>query len=224
MNRSRDEILKEIKEHFSGLLDDETAELLADYALGLKKRSRIGEILSREGVITVEGVIDRIYPIRRVGSSLVATVILRNDMVIRVNLWNEVATLISAGDLFEGLKVVLRGYAKGGEINVFDVADVEIKTEFSKISSVIPESRVNLKGKISGIGIVKEVKSSRIAEIYVSDESGRIRVVLWNDKIDVYKKADIGDEIEIFNGYVKVGRDGELEVHVGRNSRVRFVE
>ncbi len=213
----KDKLIEEIKEHFSGLIDDETAKLLAEYALGEFNKTH-------EDFVTVEGFVDKIYPIRRFRDNVVVPIIIRNDRVVRVNLWNDTTTLIFEGKLFEGLRVRVKGFLKNGEINVTDVSNIEVWANFDKISSIIPGSKVNIKGKISGIGELKEFKDFKLAEIYVSDESGRVKVVLWNEKINVYKKADIGSEVEIYNGYAKIGKNGELEVHIGKNSNVRFSE
>jgi hypothetical protein len=87
--------------------------------------------------------------------------------------------------------------------------------EFTKISEITP-GRVNVRGRISGIG------DPEIAnEIYISDESGRIRVVVWDKEI--YRKAEVGLLVEIYNGYAKEGKRG-IEVHVNRYSVVKFLE
>lgn len=87
--------------------------------------------------------------------------------------------------------------------------------KFTKISEIGP-GRVNIKGRISGIGSPETAN-----EIFVSDETGRIRVLLWDREI--YYKAEIGMNIEIYNGFVKEGKKG-LEVHANRFSIVRLFE
>lgn len=87
-------------------------------------------------------------------------------------------------------------------------------TSFTKIAEIKP-GRVNIRGKVSGIG---DPESAR--EIYVSDETGRIRVLVSRE---VYFEADIGREIEIYNGFAKEGKNG-IEVHVNKFSMVRFLE
>lgn len=87
--------------------------------------------------------------------------------------------------------------------------------EFTKISEITP-GRVNIKGRVSGIGDPELAN-----EIFISDESGRVRVVVW-DK-DIYFKAEIGAKVEIYNGYAKEGKKG-IEVHVNKYSIVKFLE
>jgi len=87
--------------------------------------------------------------------------------------------------------------------------------EFTKISEIVP-GKVNIRGKVSGIGEPEIGK-----EIYLSDETGRVRIIVWNKEI--YKKAEIGMTVEIYNGYAKEGKKG-MEVHVNRYSIVKFLE
>lgn len=87
--------------------------------------------------------------------------------------------------------------------------------EFTKISEITP-GRINIKGRVSGIGDPEFAN-----EIYLSDESGRIRVILWDKEI--YYKVEIGMKVEIYNGYAKEGKKG-MEVHVNKYSIVKFSE
>ncbi|MEM0351053.1 MAG: hypothetical protein QXU61_04725, partial [Archaeoglobaceae archaeon] len=61
------------------------------------------------------------------------------------------------------------------------------EVRFSKISEINP-GRVNVRGTITGIG---DPESGN--EIYISDETGRIKVFVSRE---IYMKADIGKEIE----------------------------
>ncbi|MCX8172612.1 MAG: OB-fold nucleic acid binding domain-containing protein [Archaeoglobaceae archaeon] len=89
------------------------------------------------------------------------------------------------------------------------------REKFTKISEIVP-GKVNIRGRVSGIG-----DPERANEIYISDKTGRVRVVLWRKEI--YYRAEIGQEIEIYNGYAKEGERG-IEVHVNKYSMVKFLE
>jgi replication factor A1 len=92
-------------------------------------------------------------------------------------------------------------------------------TKLSKVREAEDMRGVNVTGRISGIGmlrkIVREERKIKYADLFISDESGRVRVLLWGDKSDVFKKADIGDKVVILNSRVKEG-----EIHCGGNSIV----
>ncbi len=218
-----EEKVKEIKEHFSGLIEDSTAELLAAYFFGYTPETEISEVLRRGGVATVSGTVEKVFPVRKFKKGdkerKVASLMLKGDVVVRVNLWNDAATLVECGDIFEGVKLKMHCYAKNGELHVSSAGDVDIEVSFTEIAKLVPGERVNIRGRISGIG-----DPARANEIYVSDSSGRVRVVLWDDKKDLYFKVDIGDTVEILNCSVRISRDGEIEVHAGRNSRVKLCE
>ncbi len=88
-------------------------------------------------------------------------------------------------------------------------------TEFTKISKIVP-GKVNIRGKVSGIG---DPDIGR--EIYLSDETGRVRIIVWDKEI--YRRAEIGMTVEIYNAYAKEGKKG-MEVHVNKYSIVKFLE
>ncbi|HID43704.1 MAG TPA: hypothetical protein EYP30_08050 [Archaeoglobaceae archaeon] len=113
------------------------------------------------------------------------------------------------------IKVTIMGAGK--ELNAIDIEEIEeeFKIEFTPVSKLAPLKISNLRGRVSGFGKLKSFKNRTLAEIYLSDETDRVKLILWDDNISIYRKADIGDTIEVYNGYPKVGWDGELEVHCG---------
>ncbi|UZE92161.1 MAG: hypothetical protein IB616_05480 [Methanosarcinales archaeon] len=64
----------------------------------------------------------------------------------------------------------------------------------------------------------------RVANILVSDETGSIRVALWDDLADLVKvdELKVGQVVNI-NGYVKEGYTG-IEINIGRGGSLEFVE
>lgn len=212
--------LDEIKEHFGGLLDDETAELLEKYINGKEPVVRLSEIAEKRGKVLVEGRVVRVFPVRyfsREGKEgKVGSVYLEDDCVVRVNFWNDAATVIEAGDVVEGAKLKLRGYSRNGELNVNDPTDVEIAIDYTTISELKPGSRVNVRGWVSGIGDPEKAE-----EIHISDKTGRVRVFV---NPETYFRVDIGEYVEILNGYVVESSNGEVEIQADRNSRVKVGE
>ena len=221
------EKMKEFNNHFGGLIDDETLALLTAYSFGYEPSFKIEELANKKGKVVVEGTVEKTFGVRELEKATVTSIILSDGSGrLKVTLWNDAAKLVKTGDVVEGAKIKIRGFLRKRddvELSVNDPADVEIlDLEFVEISR-ITEGVVNVKGRVSGFGGMRKTsKNVEIAEIYISDESGRIRVLLWNDKVQVYKKLDIGDYIEIRNGYAKVGKDGEMEVHCGQRSALKF--
>ncbi len=208
----------EIEERFGELIDSEVAKMLAEYSLGRFEEIKLSEAI-KGGAAYVSGMVERVLPVRKFKNGKVAAIVIRGDVVAKVNFWGEAAELVERGEIVEGSSIRLRCYARNGELHVDRVENVEVEIRFTEITRLLPGERVNIRGRVSGIG-----DPDRAREIYVSDDTGRVRVMLWDDKTDIYYKVDIGDKIEILNGYVRVGKDGEMEVHAGKNSRVRIGE
>ena len=73
-----------------------------------------------------------------------------------------------------------------------------------KISELFPrQGSVNVEGTIKEIGEVRTFdkfgKQLRVADAVLEDDSGSIKLTLWNDDVDKYKA---GDKVSITNGYV----------------------
>lgn len=81
-------------------------------------------------------------------------------------------------------------------------------------------TQVTVKGKVTDKTETREVYSRygfnvhRVANAIVSDGTGSIKLVLWNDQI---REVSVGDTVKIENGYVKTFR-GELQLSVGRRN------
>ena len=288
--------LREFREHFGDLIDEETLRLLVDYSFGKMPTTRLSELSNKRGKVVVEGIVEKVLGVREFLKNgkrgLVANAILRDDDArVRVTFWNDSAELIKAGDVVEGCRLRLRGFVKrreGLELSVNDPSDVEILEDsrerirgivlavrgkrlalkhglevkvcslkcdvelgrgdviealgfggeefvvtelriidhvdvdfpnvFTPISKIIPLRKVNVRGRVSGFGELKVVRGKDMAEIFLSDETGRVRVLLWCDNAKLYGELDIGDSVEIYNAYPKIGWDGELELHCGWSS------
>lgn len=61
----------------------------------------------------------------------------------------------------------------------------------------------------------------RVASLVLADRSGRVRVVLWDDKAELAEGLRPGQILRISHGYVREGRDGEPELHVGGRGEVQ---
>ena len=78
--------------------------------------------------------------------------------------------------------------------------------------------RVSVEGKVVEKGDTREVKSKfkdetyRIVDAVIADESGSIKLTLWNEQIE---QVNVGDNIKIENGYVTSFK-GEIQLNVGK--------
>lgn len=78
--------------------------------------------------------------------------------------------------------------------------------------------RVNIKGTVTEKSDPREVTSRfkdqtyRVATAVMADETGTIKLTLWNDQIEM---INVNDVIRIENGYVTSFR-GEIQLNVGK--------
>ena len=176
--------MDEFEEHFGGLVNKETLALLVAYSFGYEPITKIKELETKRGKVIVKGTVEKTFAVREFDNGIVTSIIVADESgKVRVTLWNDAAELVKTGDVIEGAKIKAKGFLKrrDGEvgISINDPSDIEIQeVEFKSISK-ITQGIVNVKGRVSGFGDVRKVESKNveIAEIYISDESGRVRVL-----------------------------------------------
>ncbi|UCH70175.1 MAG: DNA-binding protein [Candidatus Bathyarchaeota archaeon] len=78
--------------------------------------------------------------------------------------------------------------------------------------------QVDVVAKVIEKSDTREVRSRyrdetyKVADAVISDETGSIKLVLWNKQID---QVNVDDTVKIENGYIKSFR-GEMQLNVGR--------
>ncbi|NIP67141.1 DNA-binding protein [Candidatus Bathyarchaeota archaeon] len=85
--------------------------------------------------------------------------------------------------------------------------------------------KVNVVAKVIQKSDPREVYSRardetyKIADSIVSDETGTIKLTLWNEQID---RVNVNDTVKIENGYITSFRD-EVQLNVGRYGRLSII-
>lgn len=78
--------------------------------------------------------------------------------------------------------------------------------------------KVNVVAKVTEKSDTREVQSRyknetyRVADALVSDDTGTIKLTLWNEQID---QVNVGDTVKIENGYITSFR-GEIQLNAGK--------
>jgi len=78
--------------------------------------------------------------------------------------------------------------------------------------------RVEVEAKVLEKSPTREVMSRykdvvhRVATAIVSDDTGKIKLTLWNDQIE---QVNVNDNVKVENGYITTFR-GEMQLNVGR--------
>ncbi len=102
-----------------------------------------------------------------------------------------------------------------------------VKKEFRKISELKPGlSDVNLKARVSRIFLrefEKNGEKKKLANVFLMDETGEIRLTLWNEQIEEFPLSE-GDVVEITNAYTRKNVFGETELRIGGFGNIRVVE
>lgn len=91
---------------------------------------------------------------------------------------------------------------------------------------------IALTARVSNIGTVRTFTrkdgggEGRVASIMVTDETGTIRVVLWDDLTNVVSEngVSVDDIIQVRGAYVKKGLGDTLELNMGRMGQIRVLE
>ena len=153
---------------------------------------------------------------------------------VRVALWGEDAVAGEA-ELEVGQVLRVKGRPKDGynglEVSADRVegepdadVDVEIGGEVTADSLTIGQSDVNLRGLVLDTDSIRtfdrdDGSEGRVSNLTLGDETGRVRVTLWDEQADRAEELDAGQSVEVVDGYVRE-RDGSLELHVGDRGAV----
>jgi len=94
----------------------------------------------------------------------------------------------------------------------------------TKIKELTPrQGNVNVEGAITEIGETKSFnKFGRqliVADSILKDDSGAVKLTLWNDDVSKYK---VGDKIKIVNGYVGEFQ-GEKQLTAGKFGKIEKI-
>ena len=228
-------------ESMSGLCDEKTAAMLVAHELGADMSINISEINSEKRNVTFLGKIANISPVREFKRNgeigHVANIVVSDETgSVRVVLWNDLAQ--HAEELQIGQTLRIEGFVKEGlygtEVNArnvqIDESEVNVPTEelsgTKKISALVPGlSDVDISGVVVEIGTLRTFSrrdgtAGKVSSITIGDETGKVRVALWDDKSEKSSGLKPDDVIRIEHGYTRE-RYGRLELHVGNRGDVK---
>jgi len=100
----------------------------------------------------------------------------------------------------------------GSNFNVNGEINLDIKDLRDGMKRVSVEGRVVEKGNTREVRSRYKDETYRIADATVADETGNIKLTLWNEQIE---QVNVDNIIKIENGYVTSFR-GEIQLNVGK--------
>ena len=249
---SKDEFIKKVSEkveQMSGLCDEKTAAMLVAHDLGItdtgREVTKISAITADSNNVNFIAKVMSVFDVRefnrndgtigKVGNITVAD----ETGSIRLTLWDDKADLITAGSIEIGQNMQISGYVKDGysgvEVNigkngVFTETDEDVDATMNSQKIVDVKDGmgdINLCGRVVDISDVrtfskKDGGEGRVCNITIGDETGKIRVTLWDEKTDFTKEISFDDSIEIINGYARENNfNQQIEIQVGNRSVIK---
>jgi len=158
---------------------------------------------------------------------------------VRLAFWDEQAQSVADGDLEVGQVLRVAGRPKDGynglEVSVDKAEpdeDADIDVQPGKGATVdaltLGQSDISVRGVILETESVRtfdrdDGSEGRVANFLLGDETGRVRITLWDERADRAAELESGTVVEVVDGYVRE-RDGDLEVHVGEEGAVDEVD
>ncbi len=250
-------MLQSEKSKTGGLLSDETLLrcIAVKYGVALPINKVYNESLSSGNLfaglndVTVSGRLIAVFPVKTFqgekSGKFTSLMMVDNDGVLRVVLWNEKADFVEKGLLKAGEIVKFsHGYTREDrygkiELHLSAKGQIEIISEAiydypntEKFSSKIGELDKNCKSVILS-GVVKEILGSTVfirsdmtdglvMRFLLADESGVVKVVVWNEKAEELKMLKPNTKVHLVNPRVKENQNGGLEVHIDSNTFVNI--
>ncbi|CCQ35577.1 replication protein A [Natronomonas moolapensis 8.8.11] len=233
-------------EQMGGLADEETAAMLIAHDLDGGEVETIADIEAGLEEVKFLGKVTGVGELRtfeRDGEDDSDGHVLNLDVAdesgaVRVALWDEDAVAaaeeIDAGDVFR-----IKGRPKDGYNGVEVSADrlepdeeadidVDVGGRVTADSLSMGQSDVNFRGVVLDTDSVRtfdrdDGTEGRVSNLTLGDETGRVRVTLWDERADAAEELAAGESVEVVDGYVRE-REGSLELHVGSRSEINELD
>ena len=161
---------------------------------------------------------------------------------VKITLWDNMADLIKTEKVKAGQTVQISGFAKQGYSGVeVNIGNNGVLTESEEEVDVVSSSHkikdikdgmgdLNLTGKVLEVSEVrtfqrKDGNGGRVGNLTIGDETGTLRVTLWDEKTDFLNQIEYGDTVELVNAYARENAFSQkVELQIGNRSIIRKSE
>lgn len=252
---SKEDFLKRTQEkveNMGGLCDEEMAAVLVANELGFSDVGRdsikIENITPESGPVNFIARIISVFDVKeftrndgtigRVGNLIVGD----ETGKVKLTLWDNMADLIKTGKIKVGQTIQVSGFAKQGYSGVeVNIGNNGVLTESEEEVDVVLSSQkikdikdgmgdINVTGKVLEVSEVrtfqrKDGNSGRVGNLLIGDETGTLRVTLWDEKTDFLNQIEYGDTVELVNAYARENAfTQKVELQIGNRSVIRKSE
>lgn len=106
----------------------------------------------------------------------------------------------------------------------------EAEEQELKVENVVPGmNRVDLKAQVVDITDINtferdDGEEGRVRNIVLGDETGTVRMSLWDDQVDLAEKVDVDDAIGISGAYSREDNRGNPELRIGDDTQIRMID
>ena len=258
---SQEKILEKLhheKARTGGLLSDETLLRLIAAKYGVEVQQNVihnrgnlstNRLFAGLNDVTVAGRLIAVFPVRTFEGEkpgkFATLMLVDNDGILRVVLWNDKADLVESGELKVGQAIwLLHGYTRedrygkvelhlGGKSKI-EVEPKEKASEYPAVEKFTTKIGClnNASGAVHLSGVVKDVSGlssftrsddtdGKVMRLTLADDSGQVTAVVWNEKaVELEKTIKVNSRLLLVNVRVKEAQNGGFEAHVDSNSYV----
>lgn len=230
-------------EQMGGLCDEVTAAKLVSHEIGGKQVYKIDDVHADLADVQFVGKVTKIGEPRSFdrddgSEGQVANVEVADETGrVRVSLWDEYAESIdelSEGDVLKIAGTPKEGWNGGVEVSASQVEPTtDVEVDVVEDAANVEEIQQGMDGvslearvlSVSGMNTFDRDDGSegRVANLVVGDQTGWMRITMWDERAPEAGNYSAGDCVRVVNGYAKE-RDGSVELHVGSRGRVERID
>jgi len=207
---------------------------------------KIGELKGNDQYVNLTGIIAQIFPLSTFdrpgneGGRVRRINLVDGTGKIRLVLWNDRADSVDAakkGDCLQILGGRIRSGLRGEkELHVGAYGQVKILSEapfqteippltLMKIREIKPNvSDINVLAKVTQVGQTREFNRpsgmpGRVIDLTLMDDSGSIRLAIWNEQVDSVKSLSKGKAVLVEGAYTREGPQG-MSLNLGKDGSI----
>ncbi len=102
---------------------------------------------------------------------------------------------------------------------VKEAGEAKINDLYAGMRNVTVPGKVTRKFDVRSFD--KNGRKGKVGSFFIGDETGQVRVTLWNDQTDLFEQFAEGDVVRVKNAYVKENR-GFKELHLNTDSKLQI--